>query len=105
MNVGRYMVNIIRDEKLTRIANSVKPDAKRRVHLPKVLIREDVTYNIYTNSAGQIVLDPQITIPASEAWLYEDKTALASVDKGMTESFNRRTIDRGSFAKYTKNES
>jgi hypothetical protein len=96
------MVNIIRDEKLTRIANSVKPDAKRRVHLPKVLIREDVTYNIYTNSAGQIVLDPQITIPASEAWLFEDKTALASVDKGMAESAKGRVIDRGSFAKYNK---
>jgi hypothetical protein len=104
MNVGRYMVNIIRDEKLIRIANSIKPDAKRRVHLPKVLIREDVTYNVYTNSAGQIVLDPQITIPASEAWLFEDKTALASVDKGMADSVNGRIIDRGSFAKYTKNE-
>ena len=96
------MVSIIRDEKLTKIADSVKPDAKRRVCLPKVLLREGITYHIYTNSIGQIVLDPQITISASEAWLFENKTALASVDKAMNESTEGRVIDRGSFAKYTK---
>lgn len=93
---------IIKDEKLTKIADSVKPDAKRRVYLPKVLIREGVTYHIYANSVGQIVLDPQITISASEAWLFENKTALASVDKGMAESAKEQVIDRGSFSGYTK---
>ncbi len=96
------MGTIIRDEKLTKIADSVKPDSKRRVYLPKVLIREGVTYHIYANSAGQIVLDPQITVSAAEAWLFENKTALASVDKGMTESAKRQVIDRGSFSGYTK---
>jgi hypothetical protein len=96
------MVPIIRDEKLTKIAESVKPDKKRRVHLPKVLGGEGISYHIYTNSIGQIVLDPQVTIPASEAWLFEDKTALALVDRGMVESANGQVIDRGSFAKYTK---
>jgi hypothetical protein len=96
------MGTIIKDEKLTKIADSVKPDAKRRVYLPKVLVREGVTYHIYANSVGQIVLDPQITISASEAWLFENKTALASVDKGMTESAKGHVIDRGSFSGYTK---
>jgi hypothetical protein len=93
---------IIKDGKLTRIAESVKPDAKRRVYLPKVLIREGVTYHMYTNSFGQIILDPQITISASEVWLFENKTALASVDKGMTESANRQVVDRGSLARYAE---
>lgn len=96
------MGTIIRDEKLKKIADSVKPDAKRRVYLPKVLIREGVTYHIYANSAGQIVLDPQVTVSASEAWLFENKTVLASIDKGMTESLKRHVIDRGSFSEYTK---
>ena len=96
------MATIIRDERLTKIADSVKLDAKRRVHLPKVLAREGVTYHIYVNRVGQVVLDPQITIPASEAWLFEDRTALASVDKGMAESSNGRVVDRGSFADYVK---
>ena len=101
--VGRYMVTIIRDPDFTRIAKSVKPDAKKRVILPKVLVREDITYRIYSNSLGQIVLDPQVTIPASEAWLFEDKNALALVDRGMVESaLNGQLIKRGSFAKYVK---
>ena len=93
---------IIKDEQLTKIADSVKPDAKRRVYLPKVLIREGVTYHIYANSVGQIVLDPQVTISVSEAWLFENKTALASVDQGMSESVKGQVIDRGSFSGYTK---
>lgn len=96
------METIIKDEKLVKIADSVKPDAKRRVYLPKVLLREGVSYHIYANSLGQIVLDPQITISASEAWLFENKTALASVDQGMIESAKGKVINRGSFAKYTK---
>jgi hypothetical protein len=99
------MAIIIRNEKLTKIADSVKPDAKRRVCIPKSLLKEGISYHIYTNEAGQIVLDPQITISASEAWLFENKKALASVDKGMAESINGQTIDRGSFAKYTKDVS
>jgi len=95
-------VTIIRNTEFTGIAKSVKPDAKKRVVLPAVLVKEDITYHIYTNSAGQIILDPQVTIPASEAWLFEDKNALASVDRGMVESANGQLINRGSFAKYAK---
>ncbi len=94
------MVVIIKDTDLTRIAEGVKPDAKKRVVLPKVLVREGITYHIYSNSDGQILLDPQVTIPASELWLFENKDALALVDRGMLESAR---INRGSFAKYVKN--
>jgi hypothetical protein len=93
---------IIKDQELTIVAKSVRPDAKKRVVLPKSLVKEGIIFHIYSNSAGQIVLDPQVTIPASEAWLFNNKVALASVDKGMVESTNRRAINRGSFAKYTK---
>ena len=97
------MVIIVKDEELRRIAESVKPDAKKRVLLPKALVKEGITYHIYTNSFGQIILDPQVTIPASEAWLFEDKNALALVDRGMVESaLNGQLIKRGSFAKYVK---
>ena len=96
------MVTIIKDEKLTRVAESVKPDAKKRVVLPKGLVREGVTYHIYGNSLGQIVLDPQVTIPASELWLFENREALASIDRGVAESFKGQVIKRDSFAKYVK---
>ena len=94
------MATIIRDTDFKGIANGVKIDARRRVILPDALVREGIIYHIYHNSIGQILLDPQVTIPASELWLFEDKDALASVDKGMLESGG---INRGSFAKYVRN--
>ncbi|MFA5307915.1 MAG: hypothetical protein WC370_00330 [Dehalococcoidales bacterium] len=97
------MTGIIQDMDFTGIAKSVKPDAKKRVVLPKALVREDVTYHIYANSAGQIVLDPQVTIPASELWLFQDKEALAAIDRGMAESKSGQTTGRGTFGKYVKN--
>jgi hypothetical protein len=97
------MVSIIKNTNFTGIARDVKPDAKKRVVLPKALVGEGITYHVYANSAGQIVLDPQVTIPASELWLFENKEALASIDTGMAESINGQEIKRGSFAKYIKN--
>ena len=95
--------DIIKDTMLTMVAKGVKPDSKKRIVLPKVLLQEGITYHVYHNRFGQIVLDPQVTIPASEAWLFEDKNALALVDRGMVESTNGQLIKRGSFAKYVKN--
>jgi len=77
---------IIKDTDFQRIAESVKPDAKKRVVLPKIRVPEGVTYHIYTNSFGQIVLDPQVTIPASEAWLFNNPDALASVRRGLSDA-------------------
>lgn len=82
------------------MAESVKPDPKRRVLLPKTLVKEGITYHIYANSLGQIFLDPQVTIPASELWVFANKDILAAMDKSMDEE---RVINRGSFAKYVKN--
>ena len=96
------MAVLINDKNLIRVAEGVKPDAKKRVVLPQGLIREGITYHMYSNSVGQIVLDPQVTIPASELWLFENKEALALVDRGMVESARGQVINRGSFAKYVK---
>lgn len=100
------MAAIIRDGKMTRISGSVKPDSRRRVVLPETTLADkDIVYNVYTNSYGQIVLDPQVTIPASEAWIFEDKAILTSIDRGMAEANNGQLIDKGSFAKYAVDKS
>jgi len=80
------MVPVLRDTELTRVADNVKPDAKKRIVLPKSLVREGITYAVYHNSIGQIVLDPQVTIPASELWLFENKDALALVQRGLSDA-------------------
>ena len=81
---------IIRDTDFQRIADSVKLDAKKRVLLPKVPVLEGVTYHVYSNSIGQIVLDPQVTIPASEAWLFNNPDALAAVRQGLSDAAKGR---------------
>ena len=82
------MVTIIKNTDFKDIAKNVKPDSKKRVVLPKSLVSEDITYHIYSNSYGQIVLDPQVTIPASEVWLFKDPDALASVRRGLSDAAN-----------------
>ncbi len=75
---------IIRDLQITRIGDSVKPDSKKRVVLPTALVRENVIYHVYHTRSGQIILDPQVTIPASEAWLFKNPEALKSVRRGIS---------------------
>jgi len=77
---------VIKDSLFEKVADSVKPDAKKRVLIPKCLVQEGISYHIYRNSIGQIVLDPQVTIPASELWLFNNPDALASVKRGLSDA-------------------
>ena len=87
---------------MVRAGKPVTPDSRKRVVLPKAVVQEGVTYYVYHNSLGQIVLDPQASIPASELWIFENKDILASIDRGMRESLKGKTVSRGSFAKRAK---
>jgi len=80
------MATIIRDENLMKVGRGVTPDSRKRVNLPKTVIQEGVTYFVYHNSIGQIILDPQVTIPASELWLFNNPVALASVQQGLSDA-------------------
>lgn len=80
------MATIIKDENLTRIPGNVKPDSKKRIVLPSFLVSEDIIYHIWSNSVGQIVLDPQVTVPASEAWLFKNPEAIAAVRQGLADA-------------------
>ncbi len=101
------MTELIRAKDFEAVARGIKPDSKKRVGLGKALkgVDEDVTYHVFRNSLGQIVLDPEINIPASEIWLYRNKKALASVVRGLEQSAQGKTRSRGSFAKFLEDES
>ena len=92
------MATIIKDQNLVRVGKPVTPDSRKRVVLPKTVVQEGIAYSIYHNSLGQIVLDPQASIPASELWVFENRDILGSIDRGIRESLNGKTINRGSFA-------
>jgi len=78
------LTKIVRDNEFSEVAE-VKSDGKYRVTLKKVKSAGKM-YRVYENNAGQVLLDPIVTIPACEAWLFGNKDALASVRKGLRES-------------------
>jgi len=85
------------------IAKALKPDNKKRVAIGKASsAQEDVLYDVYINDLGQVMLDPVKTIPAYETWLFENKKALKSVKKGLSDSKKGNTKHLGSFSKYAK---
>lgn len=84
--------SILRDSALTPISE-VKVDSKNRVCLPKSVRSSSTIYRIYANDAGQIVLDPQVLIPASELWLHENKEAMASVRQGLKEAGEGKVVE------------
>ncbi|MFO8101919.1 MAG: hypothetical protein R6U37_07135 [Dehalococcoidia bacterium] len=80
------MKQIIKNDNFHEVAADVKPDSKKRIVLSKAPIAEGVTYHIYCNEIGQIILDPHVSIPASEVWLYQNKEALEAVEAGIREA-------------------
>lgn len=70
-------------------------DSKNRVTLGKEVINKikEIThaqginsFNARLTDEGDIVLKPMSTIPAKEIWLWKNKKALASVEKGLKEA-------------------
>lgn len=74
------------------------PDSKGRVCLGKSA-KGVVRYKLLEKD-GQIILSPEVAIPASEAWLYKNKQALEAVKQGLQQSADGKTKRRSSFAKY-----
>jgi len=98
-------MEVIKSTKFEIVANGVKLDSKKRIVLPKAVVAEEATYNIYRNRLGQIVLDPQISIPAYEAWLFKNPEALTLVRQGLLESAQGLAESHGSFAEYANDAS
>jgi hypothetical protein len=94
------ITTILRDRDFELITEFIKPDKKKRITLGVASSRG--AFNVYLNKLGQIILDPVRAVPTSEAWLYENQDALASVHKGLKESEQGKVHDLGSFTKFAK---
>jgi len=64
-------------------------DDRKRITLGE-LIKNSKRVRLYKNKRGEILLIPVVEIPASEIWLFQNKEALKSVQKGMQEAFEGR---------------
>lgn len=74
-------------------------DSRKRVSLNKLLPDVPVSSVRAYQDGDKIILEPMVEIPAREAWLYKNETALNKVRTGLSE---QGTIKRGSFAEYVK---
>ncbi len=82
----------------------VRADSKHRVALGKIEVIQKIShYKVYRNDDGLIILEPLVTIPAREAWLYKNKKALADVRAGLEEArAGKANKAKEDYTKYTK---
>ena len=95
---------IIKDSKFHIVAEGLAPDSKKRLSLSKALADATVTFNVYVNNLGQIILDPHKNVPAHEAWVFENKEILASLKRGLKQAGQGKTRSLGSFARHASED-
>lgn len=96
--------DILKDAEFEEITE-VRVDAKHRVTLGRVLGDRVSSYRIYRNKVGQIILDPMVTVPAYEAWLFKNKEAMARVREGLEDARKGRLVKaKEDYRKYLDDE-
>jgi hypothetical protein len=76
----------------------VHPDARGRLALGSVAKEAD--YRVWVNERGQILLDPVVAVPSSEAWLWETPALRASMERALKQAAAEEFEDLGSFAQF-----
>ncbi len=89
-------------------------DERKRISLAKVLsavkerladvAEEALHFRVYVNAAGQVLLDPIVSVPAREMWLYRDPSLLASFRRSVEQAERSELVDLGSFAKFADDD-
>lgn len=76
----------------------IRPDERGRITLGN--FAKSKTYKVMINDAGQILLNPVVTVPEQELWLWQNSSALAAVGRGIEQAAQQETYDLGSFSQY-----
>ena len=85
------------------ISKLIQPDAKGRICIGKPAAGV-VGYQRVDEPDGKIVLTPMAAVPANEVWLYQNKEALESVQRGISQSKAGKVTKWGSFAVHAKKD-
>ncbi|MFZ4116564.1 MAG: hypothetical protein ACOYK6_07580 [Chthoniobacterales bacterium] len=88
---------LFKDTDFKLVTEFIKPDKKKRITLGAACVME--AFNIYLNKFGQILLDPVCAVSASEAWLHENKAAMALFEQGIQEPAASKVHGLGSRSK------
>jgi hypothetical protein len=87
------------------VARDVRPDSRNRVALGRALDDlGDASFTVYKDAEGRIILEPHVSIPASEAWLFRNPEAIGSVRRGLEEAAAGKAKAGRSFARFAEDE-
>ena len=95
---------ILKDAEFEEIAEA-RVDSKHRIGLGRTIPSQVRTFRVYRNAHGQVILDPMVSIPAHEIWLFRNKRASALVRQGLEDAKRGRLVkSKEDFSRYTKSE-
>lgn len=78
-------------------------DSKHRVALGRTVPGQVTSFKVYRNSHGQFILDPMVSVPAHEAWLFKNERASKMVQQGLEDAkHGRLTKQKEDFSRYLK---
>ncbi len=64
-------------------------DTKQRIGLGKKVLKSFSTlpeaYKVFIDKEGDILLQPVVTIPTDEAWIYQNPKVIGQIRKGLAE--------------------
>jgi hypothetical protein len=106
INIPLYVIIIIKQEQIIMIYTqdyNVRPDSKGRIALG-VLAKGVSSFRIHKEEDGRLLLEPYKEIPAREAWLFENDTAIAKVRSGLKDAKAGKITKRGDFSKFIDSE-
>lgn len=80
----------------------VHPDARGRITLGSAV--KDANYHVLVNERGQILLDPVVPVPASEAWMWKNSALRASMKRALRQAKVGKFKDLGPFAQFASED-
>jgi hypothetical protein len=82
--------------------DSVASDERGRIGLGKAIKAVSETlnvspasYEVYVDAEGRILLEPLVSIPAREAWLYKNPTAMSMLRAGLESAAQGKIVTNG----------
>ena len=81
----------------------LRPDSKGRVCLGNLAAGVS-SFRVEVDKNHRIILEPYAEMPGREVWLFQNKDALNSVLRGVSDAKNGKVKSLGSFARYVNND-
>ena len=86
-------MNFIEEGNFYDTGREAELDAKKRITLGSVVAESPSNrYRVLKNELGQILLDPVKSIPANEAWIYENPEIIAAIRQGIKDAEEGRVF-------------